>query len=53
MLRELVAHLLKGGFLLLARELGDRVRIVAMPAGKVFAVEERGEAGGGGIRLGG
>jgi len=46
MLREVLAHLLEGGFLFLARELGDGVRVVAVPAGKVFAVEQRGETGG-------
>ena len=44
-LREFVAHLHEHGVLLFARELGHGVRIVAVPAGEVFTVEQRGEAG--------
>ena len=49
-LRELLAHLGEHRVLLLARELGDRVRIVTVPAGQVLAIEQRGEAGGRGFR---
>ena len=52
-LREFVAHLLQDGVLLLAGLLADGMRIVAMPAREVFAVKQRREARGGGIRLGG
>ena len=47
MLCEVVAHLLEHRVLLLARELGHRVRVITVPASKVLAVEERGEAGRG------
>ena len=46
MLRELLAHLLQHGVLFLARELGDAVGVISVPAGEVLAIEQRSEAGG-------
>ena len=43
-LREFVTHFLQHRVLLFASKFGDRVRIIAVPASKVLAVEERGEA---------
>ena len=45
-LGELLAHLGESRVALLAGQLGHRMRVVAVPAGKVLSVEQRGEAFG-------